>query len=727
MKKILFPLLVLVLVAAVAAAQESQSTSPAGRPLPLSFDVAPGGYIPVGESSTYFALGFGSTFGVDFHLPIRFLALRAQMGYSWDPMREASPSLSLGTVAGGVDLWFPSQSRLHLNLQAQAGMYYAMLHGTPEFLDDAGAFISGSAGIAFFVTPALAVGVSGGYANYLALSQGIIAGLGITYDPAGASARQQAFAPRRPAPRPEPLQGGVIKGEGEGLKLLQTRWESVFPVFYKHYDSHPAGHAVLKNHEKEPVTDIKLTLMIKGYMDSPTTCLTPAQLAAGEQVEVDLNVLFNKTVLEITEAEGTKVAADLVLQYKHRGDWVRDTLTEQIRIYNRNNMVWDDDRKIAAFVTRTDPAVQLFAKNVLNVTKGRGSRAVNENLMTAMAIHEALRLYGVSYAVDPRSSYAELSKDAKAVDYLQFPRQTLEVQGGDCDDLSILYSALLESVNVPTAFITVPGHIFMAVSLGVDRQEALGTFSKVDDLILIDEAAWLPLEVTARQEGFTKAWQTGAKQWREYTARQQSALHPFEKAASQYESAAYIDTAGRVSKAITLPNEDKIVRAYLEELVRFIDGEIFPQVARLQAEITRSRESPAAVNKLGVLYARYGLFDRAEKEFDRILTKNPGYVPALVNKGNVCYLRDEIDKSLQYFQKAYSIAPSDPKVLLSLAQASHKLENYGVANQVYGQLKQIDPELAYQFAYLDLRGDEAARAADVTQTKGVVKWSEPED
>lgn len=727
MRKFLFPLLVLVLAAGPAAAQGSQSTAPSGRSLPLSFDTAPVGYFPIGETSTYFALGVGSTFGVDFQLPIRFLALRAQMGYCWDPMREASQSLSLGTVAGGVDLRFALTPRLLANLQTQAGMYYGMLHGTPEFLGDGGAFISSSVGIAFFVTPALALGLSGGYSNYLGLSQGITAGLGVIYDPAGASGRQQAFGTRRPVQRPELLQAGAIKGEGEGLKLIETRWENVFPVFYKYYDGHPVGHAVVKNHEKETVTDIKLTLMVKGYMDSPTTCATPGQLAGGEQAEVDLNVLFNKTVLEITEAEGTKVAVDLTLQYKHRGEWVQETLTDQIRIYNRNNMVWDDDRKVAAFVTRTDPSVQLFAKNVLNVTKGKGSKAVNENLMAAMAIHEALRLFGVSYAVDPRSSYAELSQNAKAVDYLQFPRQTLEVQGGDCDDLSILYSALLESVNVPTAFVTVPDHIFMAVSLGVDRQEALSTFAKVEDLIFTDEAAWLPLEVTERQGGFLKAWQEGAKQWREYTARKQSTLYPFAQAAGLYESAAYIDTAGKVTKAIALPNEDKIVRAYLEELVRFIDGEIFPQVAKMQSEITRSRESPASVNKLGVLYARYGLFDRAEKEFDRLLKKNPSYVPGLVNMGNLYYLREEIEKSLQYFEKAYGLAPNDSKVLLSLAQASHRMENYGVVSRVYGQLKQLDPELAYQFAYLDLQGDEAVRAADVTKTKGVVKWSESEE
>lgn len=61
--------------------------------------------------------------------------------------------------------------------------------------------------------------------------------------------------------------------------------------------------------------------------------------------------------------------------------------------------------------------------------------------------------------VDPQSSYVTAIQARDAVDCLKFPRQTLEYRGGDCDDLSILYCALLESVGIETAFIATPGHI----------------------------------------------------------------------------------------------------------------------------------------------------------------------------------------------------------------------------------------------------------------------------
>ena len=58
---------------------------------------------------------------------------------------------------------------------------------------------------------------------------------------------------------------------------------------------------------------------------------------------------------------------------------------------------------------------------------------------------------------------------------------------------------------------------------------------------------------------------------------------------------------------------------------------------------------------------------------------------------------------------------------------NHDIENYATARRAYAELKDLDPILASRFAYLDLRGDEASRAADAAQIKSVVLWEEEED
>ncbi len=89
----------------------------------------------------------------------------------------------------------------------------------------------------------------------------------------------------------------------------------------------------------------------------------------------------------------------------------------------------------------------------------------------------------MTYVIDPNSPYGELSANTLQVDTLKFPRESLAYKAGNCDDLAILYSALFESIGIETAFITIPGHIDLAFSTGLDSATARKQFQRPDDLI----------------------------------------------------------------------------------------------------------------------------------------------------------------------------------------------------------------------------------------------------
>jgi hypothetical protein len=52
------------------------------------------------------------------------------------------------------------------------------------------------------------------------------------------------------------------------------------------------------------------------------------------------------------------------------------------------------------------------------------------------------------------------------------------------------------------------------------------------------------------------------------------------------------------------------------------------------------------------------------------------------------------------------------------------MENYGSVTKLYAKLRELKPEIAEQYAYLDMRGDEATRAADVSKVRGVAVWED---
>ena len=507
-----------------------------------------------------------------------------------------------------------------------------------------------------------------------------------------------------------------VEATGEGLEIIDLEFFDIFPVFYKYYDENQVGIATIRNWENHPAEDIEVYLFVKQYMDIPKQCTGPETLEDGEEDRINLHALFTKEVLTITE--GTKTAAEITVEYTYKNEKYVKTYQETIRLFDRNAITWDDDRKAASFVTAKDPVVLKFSKNVAGMIRGKGSRAVNKNLLLGIALHEAISIYGLTYVVDPTTPYADLSQSDTAVDYLQFPSQTLEYKAGDCDDLSILHSGLLESLGVETAFITIPGHILMAFSVDMHPDEAKKAFSRPEDLIFMEDNTWIPVEATQIDGGFLKAWQAGAKSWREASSRDMAGFYPMHDSWNLYEPVGISSETG----SIVMPPEDTVVSAYLEEVIRFIDREIYPQVAALNEEIERSGENQKSVNKLGVLYARYGLYEKAEKEFTRSLEKKADYMPALMNLGNLHYLKEDVRSALTYYEKAYGLAPDNPKVLLCVARANHDMENYGIVKKYYGKLQSLNPELARQFAYLDMRADDTMRAADAKRMREVMVW-----
>ncbi len=119
------------------------------------------------------------------------------------------------------------------------------------------------------------------------------------------------------------------------------------------------GKFKVTNTSGKALTGVEVRLSMEQYVDAPKLSGRIERLAAGQSQEVPLSVLFNDRVLSITE--GTKVAARLAADYKVDGSAARDGETITLEFYDRNALRWDDDRKLAAFVTAKDDEVQRFA------------------------------------------------------------------------------------------------------------------------------------------------------------------------------------------------------------------------------------------------------------------------------------------------------------------------------------------------------------------------------
>jgi tetratricopeptide (TPR) repeat protein len=676
------------------------------------------------QPGVFSALSLGGT--ISAVLPFSLFGLtwlrpEAGVGYVYSGLAASTSSISAMEAQAGLQVRLPVVPWMDFaSTVAMRGGYY-MLSGGTQTASGFSPGLSLDAGADFRLgdTFSLGLGAQGVYdfGMYFYLRPFLSASVRLG---GGAPGNAPAPAPQREQPpaKPAPLVGQApqtAQPAAPAEDVIGFDSDGVFPVFYKFYDNHPFGTVTITNQGKYAWTDVKVTFAMKQFMDLPSTLSPIASIPAGQAAKIDLVTLFNDSILSVTEA--TKISGELTIDYQENGKPARQARTVALRVFDRNAMTWTDDQRAAAFVTAKDPTILTFAKSLAGDLGAAKNPAISDRFQVAAGIHEALVTYGVNYVQDPTSIFAG-SKTKTDIDFLQFPRQTLEYRSGDCDDLSILYASFFEAVGIETAFITVPGHIFMAISLDMAPDEAKTRFGRYDDLIFRDGKSWLPIEITLRKGGFLAAWAEGAREWRENNARKLANFLPVHDAWGQYEPVALPG-----SSSLTPMQNAKAVEAMKADVVSFVNGEIAERAAKLQADSKKSQGASKAINSLGVLYAQYGLYEKARAQFESIVAKEE-YVPALVNLGNIRKAQGDLDGALVYYDRAFKKSPSNASVLLAEAIANHQIENYGAVKKYYQALKAANATLADRYAYLDLRGEEGARAADASGLKNLVDWME---
>ena len=341
----------------------------------LSLALTPGASLPLGESVDLFELGGSIGLSGDYPLPfLSGLGGRGRLALGLSPT-PADTNLTTVSLAAGPVLTFPLLPKLRADIEVLGGASVGLYEGESSL----GPFFSLGGGIAYQLSPTLSLGLGTAYqhhfASSLTLYQGLSLHLGTSFQLGGRQAAK--------------------------LEIREITIDPIFPVFYKYYDDHAVGRARIKNLESGPIEEVTVSLLVDQYMDRPKICAVVPRLKRGEEAEVELFALFNAQVLTITE--GTKAAAELQVSYRYLDTAMQQKSVQTVRLFDRNAITWEDDRRAAAFVTAKDPEILQLSKKVAGIIRSEGNWAINPTFRIALGMFQSLRLAGVNYVIDPQT------------------------------------------------------------------------------------------------------------------------------------------------------------------------------------------------------------------------------------------------------------------------------------------------------------------------------------
>ena len=452
-----------------------------------------------------------------------------------------------------------------------------------------------------------------------------------------------------------------VQSTGE-VGLSDLVMQDVFASFYETYAQEPMGSLRVRNDGPDSL-DASLRFHVPGVLRGPQR--RDLALAPHSSQLVELRARLDPGILMAEGAQTLEV--EVVLSYVV-GEQTRSVAaTADVNVYGAGALRWDGVERAAAFVTHTDAAVTGFARSLLaafeqeTAALGRPGR----NLLQAMLLFEAVRQHGVRYVPDPSTPYAQVSTDASMIDHVQYPNETLRQRAGDCDDLTVLYCALLESAGIATALVDYPEHVFVLLDTGVPRGAAYQL--PVDERLYVErgDRLWVPVEVTQIGESFETAWALGAEEllrlpalerrervvdtreaWRQYPATPPPVPRLAETGPPQVSALrASVDAQ---STALQQRIDQHIEATYLDPLKLTPDNDALR--TRLLRVYVALQQYETAIEA--------GLNHLVDRQGDAAATHN--------HLGIAYYMRGNDTQAVYHFQQASALRPNDAGIRANL-------------------------------------------------------------
>jgi hypothetical protein len=279
----------------------------------------------------------------------------------------------------------------------------------------------------------------------------------------------------------------------------------IYPTFYDKYIEQPFAYGRVVNISDKIVSvipSVKIEGITADKIQSP-----PQTLAPGDTAKVPFYLIIpDKYVID----KATLSYADF---YVTASSTEPDAQLQKAALINGMNS-WDGNvANLRYFIKRDVDFSMNYSKNILSQNKS----FLDTIPSSLLPFHKAQIIFNefaaqIVYVSDPRAT----------AEYVQFPKQTLDLKGGDCDDLSVLYSSLLESVGVQTALVDYKGdgeirHVNVLVNTGLNPEQAkLITTNDKKYFIRKDESGkdriWIPVETTSLSN-FNEAWNIGVEKF----------------------------------------------------------------------------------------------------------------------------------------------------------------------------------------------------------------------
>tara|TARA_B100000214_G_scaffold375487_1_gene362092 strand:- start:2053 stop:4785 length:2733 start_codon:yes stop_codon:yes gene_type:complete len=459
----------------------------------------------------------------------------------------------------------------------------------------------------------------------------------------------------------------------------------IFRSLHRYYESEPFIKVGLKNISDEDLP-VNVSLFVPTMMDNPHS--ESVTLPPKSDEEYDVGISFSSDVLTSKKATfDNLVQPEVKVTYKQGGEEkLAQKKMESSYVLGKGKLTWSNPDMIACYVTPADAVVDKFSRNfiqyytpVLNDYFGRS------NLGRAIILYDALGTHGLVYNIDLETPFLDIADDKSAFDTVKYPGDMLRDKIGDCDDLTALYGSLLANLGIESMFLDVfkpgAGHIFLMFDSGVKPDDVSKYFLDENEVVVLNDKVWIPIEATLVGKPFFSAWKQGALKYNEMKAENYVNEISVKEASAKYLAGSH------VTPDMPMPVIDGINDLLKEDIKQY--GMWLEQIVynSVGSKLVAAEDYYDA----GVKYMEFKRYKEAIGMLETAINMKPVF-PDAINTLGVCYTKtEEYVKAIEFYEQAIQQAGEHAGFLLNIAISQFMLGNKGLAKQKYEEVVMLDP------------------------------------
>ncbi|MBN2738708.1 MAG: hypothetical protein JXR70_17130 [Spirochaetales bacterium] len=469
----------------------------------------------------------------------------------------------------------------------------------------------------------------------------------------------------------------------------------LFAGLQPYYAKNQIVSVLIQNRSDSDLENLQVTFFQKGYMDSPTQASGADKLKKGEKAIIGINAIFNDNVFTIEGA--CPMAGEICFTYNANGRKMEQKKPVSYTLYDKSAIVWDDDRKAAAYITPSDSILKKFTQIIHQECADQVKSGYNLPLQLAIEIYLGIQNSHFVYQPDAIRPFEEVRQRKYLVDSIALPRQTLMSQSGDCDDLTVFYCSLLESIGVETGFITLADHIIPVFNSGTNIESCQEILPIRNMFIEINDEAWVPVEITMLGDGcFRDAWQKGIAQ--------------YAKAKNDDDLQIYLTkSCWKIYKPLVLKeSKDEPEFENIKNLKNSFNQNLLKLVSEVLDYTGKDLRTKEEYNQFALKCMKLGAYAEAERALKSAILMDEDYLLPVVNLGNLSFMKKDFKQSLLYYIKAEGpfentegLTTQYVYLLLNMSVVYFYLENIEQARNYFNKARMVNPAITKKNLYAE--------------------------